>query len=102
MNFSKKSEKQFKTLKVSDFLGSPVAKTSPFNTGFMDSIPDQGAQDALQPKSQNIKQEQYCNKFNKTLKMVHIKKIYKKKGGGVLKRQLNNLSNHIKAIQVIC
>ena len=85
MNFSKKSEKQFKTLKVSDFLGRPVAKTSPFNTGVMDSIPDQGAQDALQPTSQNIKQEQYCNKFNKTLKMVHIKKIYKKKRGRGLK-----------------
>ena len=28
----------------------------------------------LQPKTQSIKQKQYCNKFNKDLKMVHIKK----------------------------
>jgi len=29
---------------------------------------------ALGPKTQNIKQKQYCNKFNKTLRMVFIKK----------------------------
>ena len=29
-------------------------------------------------KKYNIKQKQYCNKFNKQLKMVHIKKIFKK------------------------
>ena len=36
---------------------------------------------ALRPKSQNIKQKQYCNKFNEDLKMVHMKKkkkTYKK------------------------
>ena len=34
------------------------------------SIPGQGVKipHALEPKSQNIKQKQYCNKFNKDLK----------------------------------
>ena len=36
----------------------------------MGSIPGQGAKipHASQPKNQNIKQKQYCNKFNKDLK----------------------------------
>ena len=33
------------------------------------------------PKKQNIKQKQYCNKFKKTLKMVHVKKVLKTKRG---------------------
>jgi len=34
---------------------------------------------ALWPKSQNIKLEQYCNKFNKDFKkVIHIKKYFKK------------------------
>ena len=59
-----------------DFPGGPVVKTSPSNAGGVGSIPGWGARvpHALQPKDQNIKQKQYCNKFNKTLKMVHIKK----------------------------
>ena len=35
---------------------------------------------ASRPKNQNMKQKQYCNKFNKDFKkMVHIKKSWKKK-----------------------
>ena len=30
-------------------------------------------------KNQNVKQKQYCNKFNKDKKEVYIKKILKKK-----------------------
>ena len=30
-------------------------------------------------KNKNIKQKQYCSKFNKDFKKVHIKKIFKKK-----------------------
>ena len=58
------------------FPGSPAVKTLISNTGSVDSIPGQGAQilHALGPKTQNIKQKQYCNKFNKDFKMVHIKK----------------------------
>ena len=49
------------------FPGSPVVKTLPSNAGGEDSIPGQGAKTphASQPKNQNIKQKQYCNKFNK-------------------------------------
>ena len=50
-----------------DLPGGPVVKTSPFNTGVAGSIPSHGAKipHASGPKNQNIKQKQYCNKFNK-------------------------------------
>ena len=54
-----------------------MVKTSPSNAGGVGSIPGRGANvpHASQPKNQNIKQKQYCNKFNKDFKrMVHIKK----------------------------
>ena len=53
-----------------DFPGGPVVKTSPSSEGGVGSIPGQGAKmsHASQPKNQNIKQKQYCNKFNKDLK----------------------------------
>jgi len=56
--------------KVGDFPGGPVVKTSPSNAGGAGSIPSQGAKisHASRPKHQNIKQKQYCNKFNKDLK----------------------------------
>ena len=61
-----------------DFPGSPVVKTPLSTAGNVDSIPDQGIKipHASQPKNQNIKQKQYCNKNSiKTLKKVHVKKI---------------------------
>ena len=50
-----------------DFPGSPLVKSSPFNAGDMGLIPDQRAKIPHNswPKNQNIKQKQYCNKFNK-------------------------------------
>ena len=50
-----------------------MVKTSPSNAGGVGLIPDQGAKipHASQPKKkkkENIKQKQYCNKFNKDLK----------------------------------
>ena len=53
-----------------DFSGSPVVKILPSNTWAAGSIPGQGARipHALQPKNQDIKQKQYCNKFNKDVK----------------------------------
>ena len=47
-----------------------MVKTSPSNAGGSGSIPDWGAKItcALRPKNQNIKQRQYCNKFNKNYK----------------------------------
>ena len=45
----------------------PVVKTLPSNAGDAGLIPGWGAEmpHASQPKNQNIKQKQYCNKFNK-------------------------------------
>ena len=53
-----------------DFPGDPVVKTSPPNAGSAGSIPDQRAKipHVLWPKKQNIKQKQYCKKFNKDLR----------------------------------
>ena len=64
-----------------DFPGGPVVKTSPPNAGVLGSVPGRGAKipDALWPKNQNIKQKEYCKKFTKTLKMVHVKKKSLKK-----------------------
>ena len=48
-----------------------MVKTSPSNAGGADSIPGRGAEipHASRPKNQNIKQKQYCNKFNKDFKI---------------------------------
>ena len=64
-----------------DFPGGPVVRTSPSNAGGAGSIPGQGAKvpHASQPKNQNTKQKQYCNKFSKDFKNVHIKKKNLKK-----------------------
>ena len=52
---------------VREFSGGPVIKISSSNTGDAGSIPGQGAKipHASWPKTQNIKQKQYFNKFNK-------------------------------------
>ena len=68
---------------MGDFPGSPVVKTMPSNAGGAGSIPGWGAKipHALQPKKQNIKQKQDCNKFNKDfIHGPHQKKSFKKKG----------------------
>ena len=53
-----------------DFPGGAVVKTSPYSAGGAGLIPGQGAKipHASQPKHQNIKQKQYCNRFNKDFK----------------------------------
>ena len=50
-----------------DFPDGPVVETSPSNAGGAGSTPSWGAKTphASWPKNQNIKQKQYCNKFNK-------------------------------------
>ena len=58
-----------------------MVKTSPSNRGVVDLIPGWGAEIpyASWPKTQNIKQEQYRNKFSKdikTLKMSTSEKIF--------------------------
>ena len=57
---------------IRDFSGGPVIKISSSNTGDTGSIPGQGAKipHASWPKTQNIKQKQYCNKFNKDFKKI--------------------------------
>ena len=53
-----------------DFPGGPVVKTLPSNAGGVGSVPGGRAKisHASQTKTQNIKQKQHCNKFNKKLK----------------------------------
>ena len=53
-----------------DFPGSPVVKTSSSNSGHEGLIPGREARilPVLQAKNQNIKQKQYCNRFNKDFK----------------------------------
>ena len=53
-----------------DFPGGPVVKTLSSNAGSAGSIPGRGAKipHASRPKNQNLKQKQYCNKFNKDFK----------------------------------
>ena len=65
-----KTETMMSTEGLGDFSNSPVVKTSPFNAEGMGLIPGQGAKipHTSQPKHQNIKQNQHCNKFNKNFK----------------------------------
>ena len=54
------------------FSCSPGARSSPSNAGSVGSIPSSGPKipHASQPKNQNTKHKQYCNKFNKDLKKL--------------------------------
>ena len=56
-----------------------MVKTLPSNAGGVGSIPGLGAKIPLAswPKTQNIKQKQYCNKFNKDFK--NTKTTFKKR-----------------------
>ena len=62
-----------------------MVKTSPSNAGGVGlilGIPGRGAKipHVSRPKNQNIKQKQYCNKFNKDFKnSLHQKNLRKKK-----------------------
>ena len=64
--FNKNLEEQ----KKRDFPGGPVVKTSPSNAGGLGLTPGHGAKipHALWLKNQNIKQKQYCHKFNEDFK----------------------------------
>ena len=58
-----------------------MVKTSPFNAGVrVRSLVGELKSHASRPKNQNVKQKQYCNKFNKDFKNgPHQKKSVKKK-----------------------
>ena len=65
-----------------------MVRTSPSNAGGASSIPGWGAKipRASWPKNQNMKQKQYCNKFNEDFKNgPHQKKSLKKKKSTVKK-----------------
>ena len=70
MNFSCIYHQTSKIINFWDFPGSPVVKTSPSNAGVAGLIPGWGAKipHASRPKHQNVKQKQYCNKFNTDFK----------------------------------
>ena len=62
-----------------DFLGDSVVKTSPYNAGGACFIPGWGTRPCmLWGQNQNIKQKQYCNKFNKDFKNCSLQKIFLK------------------------
>lgn len=55
---------------LGDFPGTRVGKNLPSSAGGEASVPGQAAKipHAIWPKNQNIRQEQYCNKFNRNFK----------------------------------
>ena len=58
-----------------------MVKTSPSSARGVGLTPGRGAKiphTQQKKKNPNIKQKQFCNRFNKDFKMVHIKKILKK------------------------
>ena len=79
-----------------DFPGSPVVRrTSPSNAGGAGSVPGRGAKipHASGPKNQNIKQKQYCNKFNKDFKNgPHQKNLFKEM---LFKKELRDSVLHL-------
>ena len=71
-----------------------MVKTSPSSAGGVGLIPRWGAKipHALQPKSQNIKEKQYCNKFNKDFTNAPHQKNLKKKKSKVVKGTRNSIN----------
>ena len=59
-----------KKFMLGNFPGGPAIKTSTSSAGSEGLIPGWSAKipHAMWPKHQNIKEKQYCNKFNKDLK----------------------------------
>ena len=74
------------------FSGSPVVKTLPSNAGNLGLIPGRGTKipHASWPRKQNIKQKQFCNKFNKDFKMVQINSFYWKPRDALKKKKKKN------------
>ena len=63
--------------------------TSPSNAGGVGSIPCWGTKMPcdLWPQNQNIRQKQYCNRFNKDFKMIHIQKNLKEQKTRKMKKE---------------
>ena len=65
---------------IEDFAGGPAVETLPSNAGGVGQTSGQEAKipHVSHPKKQNMKQRQYCNKFNKGFfLMVQVKKNLK-------------------------
>ena len=80
-----------------------MVETLPSNAGGAGSIPGQGARipHGLRPKGQNIKQKQYCDKFNKDFKNgPHQKNLLKKpqKQKKIIKNKMIDLNLNISII----
>ena len=78
-----------------------MVESLPSTAGAAGSIPGRGAKisHASQPKNQNIKQKQYCNKFNKDLKKWSTSDAKKKR----VKRFTSNLDSSSQLnIQNLC
>ena len=71
-----------------------MVKPLPSNAGGMGSIRGLGAKipHASQPKNQNIKQKQYCNKFNKD---------FKKRSPGNVRYSMMTVVNNIVKVKVL-
>ena len=88
-----------------DVPGSPVVKTSPSNAGDVSSIPGWGAKipHTSQPKNQNIKQKQYCNKFNEDFKNgPHQKKKILKKNKNKSNKWNSAISHNASLSSIWC
>ena len=83
---------------VREFSGGPVIKISSSNTGDAGSIPGQGAKipHASWPKTQNIKQKGYCNRFNTDFKNGLQQKKKKK-----LKNERKDTHSHLPHISQV-
>ena len=68
--------------------------------GFGGSTPGQGTKIpcASQPKKQNIKQKQYCNKFKKDFKNGPYQKILKKNKQGNVEKEADRILLFIKTL----
>ena len=79
-NFSSNDHSTGKIWNMKDFPGCPVVKTLPSNAGCAGSIPGQGAKisHASWSKNQTKNRSNIVTNSVKTLKLVHIKKFFKK------------------------
>ena len=79
----------FPKMSKRDFPGDPVVKTSLSNAEGVGSVPCWGTKMPcdLWPKYQNIRQKQYCNRFNKDFKMIHIQKNLKEQTMRKIKKE---------------
>ena len=74
-----------------------MVRTLPSNTQGEGPIPGQGVKipRASWPENPNVKQKWYRNKFDRTLKMAHIKKKKSLKKNVLLKKKKSTVRHHL-------